>query len=158
MNNLVLEDTMKGKFLTFSLDAEHYGIDIHYVTEIVGLQPITDMPEMPEFIRGVINLRGKIIPVMDARIKFGKEEKDYNDRTCTIVVEFKEVLIGIIVDAVSEVMTIDEINIVPPPIIGNKGRNYIKNIAKNDKAVILIIDCEALLNETELGSIQGVKQ
>lgn len=150
------EDTMKGKFLTFSLDEEHYGIDILYVTEIVGLQAITDVPEMPDFIRGVINLRGNIIPVMDARVKFGKEQIDYNDRTCTVVVEVGEIQIGIIVDAVSEVLTIADENIVPPPLVGGSGRRYIKNMAKNNEQIILIVDCEALLNEQELGSIQGV--
>jgi len=152
----MIEDTMKGKFLTFSLDQEHYGIDILYVTEIVGLQPVTDVPEMPNFIRGVINLRGSIIPVMDARIKFGKEEIEYNDRTCTVVVEVGQVQIGIIVDAVSEVLTIDDENIVPPPLVGGSGRKYIKNIGKYDNQIILIVDCEALLNEDELGSIQGI--
>jgi len=156
VENKMIEDTMKGKFLTFSLDQEHYGIDILYVTEIVGLQPVTDVPEMPNFIRGVINLRGSIIPVMDARIKFGKEEIEYNDRTCTVVVEVGQVQIGIIVDAVSEVLTIDDENIVPPPLVGGSGRKYIKNIGKYDNQIILIVDCEALLNEDELGSIQGI--
>jgi purine-binding chemotaxis protein CheW len=156
VENKMIEDTMKGKFLTFSLDEEHYGIDILYVTEIVGLQPVTDVPEMPNFIRGVINLRGNIIPVMDARIKFGKEQIEYNDRTCTVVVEVGQIQIGIIVDAVAEVLTIDDENIVPPPLVGGSGRKYIKNIGKNDNQIILIVDCEALLNEEELGSIQGV--
>ncbi|MBN2222555.1 MAG: purine-binding chemotaxis protein CheW, partial [Vallitaleaceae bacterium] len=133
------EDTQKGKFLTFSLGEEYYGIDIMYVTEIVGIQPITVVPEMPDFIKGIINLRGKIIPVMDVRIKFRKEEKEYNDRTCIIVIDVQELSIGIIVDAVSEVLNIDDENIVPPPNMNASGRKYIKSVGKSDKNVILIL-------------------
>lgn len=151
-----LEDTMKGKFLTFNLEEEFFGIDICYVTEIVGIQPITIVPELPDFIRGIINLRGQIIPVMDARAKFNKEEISYNDRTCIIVVDVGDISIGIIVDAVAEVLTIEEENIVPPPVIGGSGRKYIKSIGKNDKQVILIIDCEKLLNQEEIEEIAKV--
>ena len=85
-NTQVLEeDTQKGRFLTFSLDKESYGIEIKYVTEIIGLQEITEVPELPDYIKGIINLRGKIIPVMDIRLRFKKSEKEYNDRTCVIV-------------------------------------------------------------------------
>ncbi len=158
MNNLgkeiVNEDTMKGKFLTFTLGKEFYGIDICYVTEIVGIQPITVVPELPDFIKGIINLRGQIIPVMDARLKFGKIVKEYNDRTCIIVIDVNELSIGVIVDAVAEVLTLSEENIVPPPMVGGSGRKYIKNIGKNNEQVILIIDSGALLNQEELENIQ----
>lgn len=153
LDNKINEDTMKGRFLTFSLGEEFFGIDIVYVTEIVGIQPITVVPELPDFIRGIINLRGQIIPVMDMRSKFNKEQKAYNDRTCIIVVDVKEFSIGIIVDAVSEVMTIEDDNIVPPPEIGSKGRKYIKSVAKHNDDVILIIDCEKLLNHEESNDI-----
>lgn len=144
------EDTQKNKFLTFDLGSESYGIDIMYVTEIVGIQPITEVPELPNFIRGIINLRGKIIPVMDARLKFGKEEKEYNDRTCIIVVDVAAISIGIIVDAVSEVLNINEEDIVPPPAISSGGRKYIKSVGKNGDDVILLLDSEKLLNEDEM--------
>ncbi len=157
-NNVTFEDTMKGKFLTFSLDDENYGLDICYVTEIVGIQPITLVPELPEFVKGIINLRGEIIPVMDARLKFKKDELSYNDRTCIVVIEVEQLLIGIIVDAVRDVLTIPEDSIVPPPIIGVNGRKYIKSIAKHDNKVILVIDCEALLNEDELSEISQVNE
>ena len=81
------EDTQKGKFLTFSLGNESYGLEIKYVTEIIGIQPITEVPELPEYIRGIINLRGKIIPVMDVRLRFKKPFNEYNERTCIIVID-----------------------------------------------------------------------
>lgn len=149
------EDTMKGKFLTFSLGKEFYGIDILYVTEIVGIQPITVVPELPHFIRGIINLRGQIIPVMDARAKFNKEHAEYNDRTCIVVVDVQDLSIGIIVDAVSEVLNMDDENIVPPPPVGGSGRKYIKSVGKNGNEVILIIDCEELLNQEEFEGLMN---
>ena len=149
------EDTQKGKFLTFSLGNELYGIDIMYVTEIVGIQPITVIPELPHFIKGIINLRGKIIPVMDARLKFKKEPKAYNDRTCIIVIDVMELSIGIIVDAVSEVLNISDDDLVPPPSLNNGGRKYIKSVGKSENHVTLILDCEKLLNENEMDELNN---
>lgn len=149
------EDTQKGKFLTFSLGDEYYGIDILYVTEIVGIQPITEIPDLPEFIKGIINLRGKIIPVMDARIKFKKEPRDYNDRTCIIVIAVSNLSIGIIVDAVAEVLNIDDENIVPPPNLNTGGRKYIKSVGKSEDNVTLILDCEKLLDSDEMNLINN---
>jgi purine-binding chemotaxis protein CheW len=148
---LLEEDTQKGRFLTFSLDKESYGIEIKYVIEIIGLQEITEVPELPDYIKGIINLRGKIIPVMDIRLRFKKSEKEYNDRTCVIVVEIQDIPIGIIVDTVSEVLTIPEEDIVDPPQMNKGYRNrYIKNIGKVGKEVKLLIDCEKLLTEDEI--------
>jgi purine-binding chemotaxis protein CheW len=149
------EDTQKGKFLTFCLGSEYYGIDIIYVTEIVGIQPITQVPELPNFIKGIINLRGKIIPVMDARLKFRKQPTEYNDRTCIIVIDILNLSIGIIVDAVSEVINISDENIVPPPNISSSGRKYIKAVGKSDNHVTLILDCEKLLSDEEIDEIKS---
>ncbi len=152
------EDTQKGKFLTFSLGNEFYGIDIMYVTEIVGIQPITVVPELPAFVKGIINLRGKIIPVMDVRLKFKKEPKDYNDRTCIIVIDVVDISIGIIVDAVSEVLNISDDNIVPPPNLNTSGRKYIKSVGKSEEHVTLILDCEKLLDESEMGELKKTSE
>ncbi|VDN48998.1 Chemotaxis protein CheW [Petrocella atlantisensis] len=149
------EDTQKGKFLTFSLGEENYGIDIMYVTEIIGIQPITVVPELPNFVKGIINLRGKIIAVMDARLKFNKMPKDYNDRTCIIVIDIAQLSIGIIVDAVAEVINIGDDNIVPPPNLNSGGRKYIKSVGKSDDKVILILDCEKLLDEQEIDELKS---
>jgi purine-binding chemotaxis protein CheW len=150
------EDTQKGKYLTFNISTEFYGIEIKYVTEIIGIQTITEVPELPEHIRGIINLRGKIIPVMDVRLRFKKAFKEYNDRTCVIVVDIKDVSVGLIVDSVSEVLTILEQDIVEPPQI-NKGFNnkYIKKIGKVGNDVKLLLNCEKLLSEDEL---EGLSQ
>ena len=154
----VEEDTQKGKFLTFVLENEAYGIDIKNVTEIIGIQPITTVPELPTFIRGIINLRGKIIPVMDVRLRFKKEFRNYNDRTCVVVVDINEVSIGLIVDSVSEVVSIPDENIVEPPDINRYGNRYIKNIAKVDGEVKLLLDCNRLLNSNEYEEIVNAKQ
>lgn len=145
------EDTQKGRFLTFALGNEIYGIEIKHVTEIIGIQAITELPELPEYIMGIINLRGKIIPVMDVRLRFKKEFREYNDRTCIIVIDIAEVSIGLIVDSVSEVLSIDEQDIVEPPRLNNGQQNrYIKNIGKVDNEVKLLLDCEKLLTENEI--------
>lgn len=151
------EDTQKDKFLTFSLGNEFYGIEIKYVTEIVGMQPITEVPELPPYIRGIINLRGKIIPVMDVRLRFKKPLREYNDRTCIIVVDIRDVAIGLIIDSVSEVMSIPEGDIVPPPEV-NKGfgNKFIKAIGKLGSDVKLILDCNKLLNEEETEDLSNI--
>lgn len=143
------EDTQKDKFLTFLLGNEFYGIEIRYVTEIIGIQPITEVPELPEYIRGIINLRGKIIPVMDVRLRFKKPFMEYNDRTCVIVIDIEDLSVGMIVDSVSEVITISEADIVPPPDIRKTGNRYIKGIGKAGSEVKLLLDCEKLLNEDD---------
>ena len=148
------EDTQKGRFLTFALGKETYGIEIKYVTEIIGIQAITELPELSDYIKGIINLRGKIIPVMDVRLRFKKECKEYNDRTCIIVIDIDELSIGLIVDSVSEVLSIDEKDIVEPPKI-NQGYNnrYIKSIGKVGNDVKLLLDCEKLLTEDEMDNL-----
>lgn len=149
--NEIEEDTQKGRFLTFVLGKETYGIEIKYVTEIIGIQAITEIPQLPEYVKGIINLRGKIIPVMDVRLRFKKEPKEYNDRTCVVVIDINEISIGLIVDSVAEVISIPDENIVDPPQM-NKGfsNRYIKSIGKVGNDVKLLLDCEKLLTENEL--------
>jgi purine-binding chemotaxis protein CheW len=149
-----MEDTQKGKFLTFAVGKEDYGIEIKNVTEIIGIQEITGMPELPPYVKGIINLRGKIIPVMDVRLKFKKEPIEYNDRTCIIVVEIMSLSIGLIVDNVAEVLNIDDENIVPPPDVKTGFHNrYVSGIGKVDNTVKLILDCNRLLSEDEVEAI-----
>ncbi|WP_071392860.1 chemotaxis protein CheW [Bacillus tuaregi] len=159
MNEVVLdvleEDTQKDRFLTFEIGEESYGIEIKFVTEIIGLQPITEVPELPEYIRGIINLRGKIIPVMDVRLRFKKAFREYNDRTCVIVIDIDDISIGLIVDRVSEVLTIVEEEIVPPPELSKNSNKYIKGIGKSGTDVKLLIDCHKLLNEEETENLSN---
>jgi len=154
--NDLFEDTQKGKFLTFCMGQEFYGIEIKYVTEIIGLQPITEIPEMPEYIKGIINLRGKIIPVMDVRLRFKKPFREYNDRTCIVVIEISEVSIGLIVDTVSEVISISDEEIVAPPNVTKEGNKYIKGIGKVGSDVKLLLDSDKLLNETDLENLSDL--
>ena len=156
------EDTLRGRFITFAVDREMYGIEIRYVTEIVGMQPINSLPETPDHIKGVINLRGKIIPVVDMRLKFKKEPMPYNDRTCIIVIDTREIWAGLIVDEVAEVLAIDDEDIAPPP---NKGTGancrYLSGIGKVGKEVKLLLNCERLFNgdeESTLTSMTGKEE
>ncbi len=145
-----LEDTQKGKYLTFEVEDEVYGIEIRYVTEIIGIQPITQVPDSSAYIRGIINLRGKIIPVMDVRLKFSKQSIPYNDRTCIVVVDIGEMQIGLIVDQVSEVLDISDENIVPPPDT-RSGFNsrYIMGIGKVGADIKLILDCRKMVTDAD---------
>lgn len=151
------EDTQHGRFLTFALGTEAFGLEIRNVTEIVGVQPITPIPEVPVFVKGVINLRGKIIPVIDVRLRFGREEKDYDDRTCIVVVDIQDICVGLIVDSVSEVITIDDANIVPPPDFRTGAQNrYIKAIGKVGNDVKLLLDCDRLFKDGELAELENI--
>jgi purine-binding chemotaxis protein CheW len=152
------EDTQKGRFLTFSIGKENYGTEISHVTEIIGMQPITVVPELPTYIKGIINLRGKIIPVLDVRLKFKREPKEYNDRTCIIVVDIMDISMGMIVDEVSEVLSIEEENIVPPPSIKSGFNNrYVRAIGKVGTEVKLLLDCDKLLKDEEIEKISNTK-
>lgn len=145
-----VEDTQHGKYLTFKLGGEAYGIEIKYVTEIIGIQPIASVPQVPSFVKGIINLRGKIIPVIDVRSKFGKEEVSYTERTCIVVVELRDTSVGLIVDNVADVLTIEDNNIVPPPDKqAGFQNNYVKGIGKVGSEVKLLLDCKKLLWEND---------
>ena len=149
------EDTQHGRFLTFELGSEIFGLEIQFVTEIVVMQPITTIPEVPAYVRGIINLRGKIIPVIDMRLKFSKESKEYDDRTCIIVVEIKDLSVGLIVDAVAEVVVIEDENVVPPPSYSTGVRNrYLKGVGKVGSEVKLLLDTEQLFKADEYEALE----
>jgi purine-binding chemotaxis protein CheW len=141
------EDTQKDLYLIFNLGEEAFGVDIKIVSEMIGIQPIAELPEMPECIRGIINLRGKIIPVMDVRLRFKKPLKDYDWRTCIIVIDIDDLVIGLIVDSVDEVLKIPKDNIVLPTRITQSGNGYIKGIGKSGENVKMLIDCFKLVQE-----------
>jgi len=152
------EDTQKGKFLTFLIGHEAYGIGIEFVTEIIGILPIAEVPELPIHIRGIINLRGKIIPVMDVRLRFKKPFQEYNGRTCIIVIDIQENSVGLIVDCVAEVINISDENIVPPPASNTGFSNrYINGIGKVGNDVKLLLDCDKLLAKDDLEIISNLK-
>lgn len=151
------EDTQKEKYLTFLLDNESYGISINNVIEIIGIQPVTLVPELPDYIRGIINLRGKIIPVMDVRLRFKKAFREYNDRTCIIVVDINDLSIGLIVDSVSEVLVISDQDIMPPPNLNNANNRYIEGIGKVGKEVKLILNCDELIGDEETDALNNAE-
>jgi purine-binding chemotaxis protein CheW len=155
MDNYLEEDTQHGRYLTFELGSEAFGLEISHVTEIVGMQPITPIPESQAYVKGVINLRGKIIPVIDVRLRFGRECAEYDDRTCIIVVDILGTSVGLIVDCVAEVITIDDANIVPPPDYrSGVNTRYIKAIGKVGCDVKLLLDCEKLFRDEELAALE----
>ena len=151
------EDMQEDKYLTFHLHNEEYGIEIKHVTEIIGIQNITAVPDMPHYIKGVINLRGKVIPVMDVRIRFLMPELQYNDRTCIIVINVNGQLIGLIVDYVSEVLDIPKTNVEPPPKINKgTGSKFIQGMGKVGDKVKILLNADKLLYEEDLERLSKI--
>jgi purine-binding chemotaxis protein CheW len=150
-----------GKYLSFSLAEEEYGIGILQIKEIIGMMNITVIPKSPDFVKGVINLRGKVIPVIDLRLKFGMESIPYAERTCIIVVEVDSssgtMLIGIVVDSVSEVLNVRGENIEPPPAFGaSLETDYILGMAKMDSGVKILLDINKVLGADEIAGLEKV--
>lgn len=148
------EDSMKNRYLTFRVGEEDYGIEIVYVTEIVGMQNITEVPDMPEFVKGVINLRGQVIPVIDVRTCFKLKSREYDDRTCVIVVNIGQNAIGLIVDTVNEVINIAEDQVSQPPKMqGAAAGRYIQGLGKVGEQVKILLDVQKLLMSDDLEQI-----
>ena len=155
------QDTQKGKYMTFKSGDEYFALGIQYVNEIIGFQKITVIPETADYIKGLINLRGKIIPVIDVRLRFKQPPFEYNDRTCIIVIDVKSTVVGLIVETIAEVVTIDEENILPPPSIGrgDKVQNkYVYGIGKVGDSVKLLLDPDKLLNDEELNALEQAEE
>jgi purine-binding chemotaxis protein CheW len=152
------EDTQKGKFLTFHLAKEDYGIEIRHVTEIIGIQKITEVPDMPDYVRGVINLRGKVIPVMDVRTRFRMPPREYDERTCIVVVNVEEKAVGLVVDQVNEVADIPEGQIEPPPSTRQgSGSRYIQGMGKIGEEVKILLDVGTLLYDANMEQTAAVE-
>ena len=149
------EASREGKYLTFSLAGEEYGIGILKVREIIGMMSITPVPQTPEFVKGVINLRGKVIPVIDLRLRFGLDATAYTERTCIIVVEIHgesgSIPMGIVVDAVSEVLNIRGADIENTPTFGVKlNTDFILGMAKTEGDVKILLDIDKVLSAFQL--------
>jgi len=149
----------QGKYLTFTLAEEEYGIGILKIKEIIGMMPFTTVPRTPEYVKGVINLRGKVIPVVDLRLRFGMPAIEYTDRTCIIMVEIKTgngvVLIGIVVDSVSEVLNIKAEDIEDTPAFGTHlDTSFILGMARIDKSVKILLDVDRLLSGEEVSALE----
>lgn len=150
-----LEDIRQGKYMTFQVGADVFGIELKYVNEIIQMQPVTPIPEVEHFIKGLINLRGKIIPVIDVADRFGKESFEYNDRTCVIVIEVKNIEVGLIIENIAEVVSIEEKDILPPPVSGHGlvQNKFVRGIGKVGEKVKLLLDPVKLLSDDALDFI-----
>lgn len=150
------EDTQKGKYMIFRSGEEFYGIELQYVNEIIQIQPITGIPEVEEYIKGLINLRGKIIPVIDVRLRFKQQPFEYNDRTCIIIIDVKGTIVGLIVETIADVVNIDEKDIEPPPSLSsNSGKNkYVYGLGKTGDSVKLLLDPEKLIGTADLATME----
>ena len=149
----------EGKYLTFTLASEDYGIGILKIKEIIGMMPITSVPRTPDYVKGVINLRGKVIPVIDLRLRFSMDGIEYSERTCIIVVEIMgksgTVMIGIVVDSVSEVLNIKSEDIEDTPTFGTAvDTEYILGMAKMEGGVKILLDIDRVLTEEEVSLLE----
>jgi purine-binding chemotaxis protein CheW len=150
----------EGKYLTFTLAKEEYGIGIKKIKEIIGMMPVTSVPRTPDYVKGVINLRGKVIPVIDLRLRFGLESVEHTDRTCIIVVEIQgkagKLTIGIVVDSVSEVLNIKGPDIKDTPAFGaTLDTEYILGMAKMEGGVKILLDIDRVLGAGEIARIEN---
>ncbi len=164
LDRAIQEITIKtGKYLTFTLADETYGIGILKVKEIIGMMSITSVPQTPDFVKGVINLRGKVIPVIDLRLKFSMAAIPYSERTCIIVVEIDgesgTILIGIVVDSVSEVVNITQEEIEETPAFGSKlDTDYILGMAKMEGGVKILLNIDQVLSSVEISALESTSK
>ncbi len=150
-------DTQKSKYMTFKSGNEHFGLKIQYVNEIIQIPHITAIPETEDYIKGLINLRGKIIPVIDVRLRFKQEAYQYDDRTCIIVINVNAVIVGLVVEKIAEVVEIKDENILPPPKMGRVERTdhrFVYGIARVGNSVKLLLDPDKLLNDDDFAAIE----
>lgn len=155
------EDSQKGKFMTFQTGKEFFGISISYVSEIIAMQPITAIPEVDDYIKGLINLRGKIVPVIDVRLRFKMPPKDYTDRTCIIVINVGTTTVGLIVEKIAEVDDIMDDDIVPPPTLGhkeNEANKYVYGLARTEDSVKLLLDPEKLIKQEDMKVLETIQE
>jgi len=153
------EQSIDDLYLIFHLDKEEYGIGIKNVTEIVGKQNVTQVPNMPDYVKGVINLRGQVIPVVDVRIRFGLPFREYDDRTCAVVINISNIQFGVIVDVVDEVISIAPDRIAPPPnVTGSIYSRFISGMgrANDNDRIKLLLDVERLIRDDDLDQISSV--
>lgn len=151
------QDAQDIMYMTFKSGNEYFGLKIQYVNEIIPYQAITAVPETEDYIKGLINLRGKIIPVIDISLRFKQEPFEYNDRTCIMVVSVQSTVVGLIIEKIAEVVEIRDENILPPPSIGRLDKvqnNYVYGIGKVGDSVKLLLDPEKLINDEDMSVLE----
>lgn len=145
------------QLVTFKLGGEEFGVDILKVQEIIRMMPITKVPNAPVFVEGVINLRGKVIPVIDMRKRFGMSKTDYNNETRIEVMDLQGQIVGFVVDAVREVLRIKESTIEPPPaVVAGIGSEYMRGVGKLNDRLLILLDLDKLLSESEMENLSSV--
>lgn len=143
------------KYLSFLIDNQYYAFHINNVNEIIKMQDITPVPEFPDYAKGIINLRGLLVPIIDVRLRFSKSEAEYDERTCIIVLNMQEIEVGFIVDTVDEVLDIDEKDISPVPKLSDaKTRKFITGVGKTAKKIVMLLDAQKMLNDEEIKSLE----
>ncbi len=152
-------DLQSNKYLTFLIEKQYYAFPIRDVIEIIEVQEITPVPEFPDYAKGIINLRGRIIPIIDVRLRFHKKEEAYNERTCIIVVNISGLDIGFIVDTVDEVLDIEDENIsAAPKISTDRSTKYITGVGKVENRIVLLLDANKMLSEDEISELSSQVQ
>jgi len=145
------------KYLTFLIDKQFYAFHINDVVEIIEMMDITPVPEFPDYAKGIINLRGVLIPIIDVRLRFCKNELDYNERTCIIILNLKGIQVGFIVDTVDEVVDIDKANISGVPKISDKKtREYIEGVGKLTNKIVMLLNAQKMLNDEEIKGLESM--
>ncbi|MBO5485489.1 MAG: purine-binding chemotaxis protein CheW [Eubacterium sp.] len=155
------QDSLKEKYVTFMSGHEYFGLKIEYVNEIIVLQEITAIPESEDYIKGLINLRGKIIPVIDVRLRFKQQPIEYTDRTCIIVINVQSTVVGLIVEKIAEVVEIPEENLLPSPSIGHNDKTkdrYVYAIGKVGDSVKLLLDPDKLISDEDLSMMEQASE
>ena len=152
INTEVIEE-LSNRYLLFRIDEAYYGLSLTSVREIIQVPKITDIPGTPEYVKGIINLRGGVVPVIDVRLKFAMPERDYDSQTCIVVLDVHDTSVGLIVDRVSEVVTVEQSQLVAPPDMGDVVSNYLDSVSEIDDKIVLNIDCVKFL-EQDVNSLQ----
>ncbi|MBP3569036.1 MAG: purine-binding chemotaxis protein CheW [Lachnospiraceae bacterium] len=153
--------SQENKYVTFKSGNEYFGLRIQCVNEIIVYQEITQVPESEDYIKGLINLRGKIIPVIDVRVRFKQEPMPYTDRTCIIVITVKDTVVGLIVEKIAEVVEITEDNIIDSPTLGNEDKcqnKYVYGIGKVGDSVKLLLDPERLIKDDDWSILEQIAE
>ena len=147
------------QLISFEVGNEEYGLDILGVKEVIRIREITRLPKAPSFVKGIINLRGDVIPIIDLRDKFGLENQEYTDMTRVIVVDVDEKLVGMVVDAASQVVRIpaDQIE-PPPPIVGGLSTEYIRGVGKLDERLVILLNIDRILTQEEKIELAEMEQ
>ena len=140
-------EELNGRYLLFKIDESYYGLSLTSVREIINVPKITIVPNTPTYMKGIINLRGGVVPVIDVRLKFNMEEREHDNQTCIIVLEVRDAVVGLIVDRVSEVVDIEPEQLVAPPDMGNTINDYLDSVSEIGDKIILNIDCEKFLEQ-----------